>query len=165
MLFGFVGGTPIPLELQLLALPVIALLVAISVYDIRLSIIPDAWVYSFCRIFASFFARIPDGDARALEGFTPLFLAGPALRAAVRGAVVRFRWQGNGPWRRKISVGHRVAARPALYAFVAIVSAFVLGALVSVLHSCSRFSPQFRKFLSRLTHTRALFELGVGGLQ
>lgn len=47
VLFGVVGGMALPLIHSIIVCGIVATLVAIAVYDIRHTILPDTWVFSF----------------------------------------------------------------------------------------------------------------------
>src|SRR3989344_2153428 len=78
ILFSLVGAAPAAMTVKIATLPLIALLIAIAVYDMRHTIIPDAWAYLF------------GGGALALQFLTPpvsmleillLFTSGPLAAA------------------------------------------------------------------------------------
>src|SRR5271165_6313244 len=45
ILFALIGGSPLPLMMQVLSLAICAILVLITAYDVRHTIIPDEWSY------------------------------------------------------------------------------------------------------------------------
>ncbi|HTR18707.1 MAG TPA: prepilin peptidase [Candidatus Paceibacterota bacterium] len=152
LLFAFIGAAPLPLTLQVLALPILALLVAISVYDIRHTVIPDAWAYAFAGLalvfslaYLTFFGELSE--------FTPLFLAGPvsALPFWALWYVSGGRWMGLGDSKLAWGVGWLLGP---VYGFMAIVLAFILGALVSVFILLPLSSPKVTSFLARVTHMK-----------
>jgi len=104
---------------------VIALLVAITVYDIRHTIIPDAWAYSFALLafgLAFFTQSLP---------LPYLLLSGPAAAILPFSLwyVSKGRWMGLGDAKLALGIGFFLG--PA-YGVVAVFSAFIIGAVVSV---------------------------------
>lgn len=128
-MFAFVGGAPIPLLLQFLALPVVALLIVITVYDFRHTVIPDSWAYGFA-FFALLFSAVFFYSA-PVGSFVPILLAGPlaALPFAALWFVSKGTWMGLGDAKLALGIGFLLGP---LFAYVAILAAFVAGALVSV---------------------------------
>lgn len=149
--FGFIGAAPIFLPLQLLALPIAALLIAISVYDLKHGIIPDAWVYALW-LFSLIFTLEYLTSTGQLSGFAPFFLAGPAcaLPFAVLWYVSNGAWMGLGDGKLVWAIGWLLGP---LYAIVAIMVSFVAGALVSVCILLPFSSPKFQNALRRITPT------------
>jgi leader peptidase (prepilin peptidase)/N-methyltransferase len=160
LLFGLIGAAPIALPLQLLGLPILALLVAISAYDVRHGIIPDAWAYSFAFL-SLVFSLAYLTSLHQLSAFAPLFLAGPAsaLPFAALWFVSGGRAMGLGDAKLAWGVGWLLGP---LYAFVGIVFAFVLGAFISVCILLPLSSPGFWKFLRRFTPTATSRKLSWG---
>jgi prepilin signal peptidase PulO-like enzyme (type II secretory pathway) len=150
VLFAFIGATPLPITVQILALPVVALLISISVYDIKHGIIPDTWVYVLSG-FALLFSLAYLTFTNDLSAFTPLFLAGPvsALPFWALWYVSKGQWMGLGDAKLAWAIGWLLGP---LYAFVSIIAAFVVGALVSVCILLPLSSPAVRSFLLRVTH-------------
>jgi leader peptidase (prepilin peptidase)/N-methyltransferase len=151
ILFGFVGALPIALPLQAFALPIAALLIAISAYDILHGIIPDDWVYVLAG-FSLVFSLAYLTSLHTLDGFTALFLAGPA--SALPFWALWFgsqgRWMGLGDAKLAWAIGWLLGP---LYALIAIIGAFVLGAVIAVCVLLPLSSPAVRTFLARVTHT------------
>ncbi|HEV3244893.1 MAG TPA: prepilin peptidase [Candidatus Paceibacterota bacterium] len=160
ILFGCIGAAPLALPLQLLALPVVALFVAISAYDIRHGIIPDSWVASLAG-FSLFFSFVYITVNHEQGAFTAFFLAGPAsaLPFAALWFVSKGRWMGLGDAKLAWAIGWLLGP---LYAFATIVAAFVLGAAVSVCILLPLSSPKFRDLLRRFTPTRSSRMLSWG---
>lgn len=123
-LFAALGAAPVPIIVRLFGLPILAILVAISAYDLRHTIIPDAWVWIFnaLALISSLLTTnyllltILSGPAVAL----PLF----ALWLVSRG-----RWMGLGDAKLALGIGWLLGP---LYGIVALFFAFVIGAVVSV---------------------------------
>lgn len=147
--FGFIGAAPIALPLQLLSLPIAALLVAISAYDILHGIIPDSWVAALSG-FALLFSLEYFTLTHQLPAFWLLFLAGPAaaLPFAALWLASGGRWMGLGDAKLAWAIGWLVGP---VYAFVAIISAFVFGAIVSVCILLPFSSPRFWKIVGGFT--------------
>ncbi|HUO50133.1 MAG TPA: prepilin peptidase [Candidatus Paceibacterota bacterium] len=147
--FGLIGGAPLPLSLRLVALPVAALLIAISAYDIRHTIIPDEWVFALsgCALIFTL-AYLTQLDS--LANFAPIFFAGPFAAFPFAGLwyVSDGRWMGLGDAKLAWAFGWLLGP---LYAFVAIVYAFVAGALISVCILLPLSSPAVWKMISRIT--------------
>lgn len=78
LLFGAIGGAGLPLILSLLSCAMVAVLVAISVYDIRHTIIPDVWVILFFALACAFSTLLGREIAWVISGVlvctTPLLV-------------------------------------------------------------------------------------------
>jgi leader peptidase (prepilin peptidase)/N-methyltransferase len=133
ILFALIGSAALSIPLTLLALIIAALLVLIAAYDIRHTIIPDEWVYSFALL--SFIASSPVALSSAGQGgamgILLLLLAGPvtALPLFALWAVSRGRWMGFGDVKLAVGIGWLLGLSSGLSA---IFLAFVIGAVVSV---------------------------------
>ena len=128
LLFAAVGVSPLPIILRLAVLPIIAILVAISVYDLRHTIIPDAWVWSFNALaFSSVFLFPP----YAIHDTLYALLAGPfaALPLFAFWLFSRGKWMGLGDAKLALGIGWLLGP---VYGTVAVFFAFILGAVVSV---------------------------------
>lgn len=103
----------------------IALLVAISVYDMRHTIIPDAWSYlaALCALAIALLERP--------ENILFTLLAGPAAAAPLffLWYVSRGRWMGLGDPKLALSIGFFLGP---IYGLMAVFYAFIVGAVVSV---------------------------------
>jgi Flp pilus assembly protein protease CpaA len=146
--------------MQIVALPVAALFVAISAYDILHGIIPDTWVAALSG-FSLIFSLAYLTSIHELSGFTALFFAGPAsaLPFAALWFVSKGRWMGLGDAKLAWAVGWLLGP---LYAFVAIVSAFVFGAVISVCILLPLSSPKFWQFVQDFTPIRSSRKLSWG---
>lgn len=149
-LFAFIGGVPgLPLWQLALFCVIAATLVAIALYDLRHTLIPDAWVYVF--------------DALAVLAMGPLLLRDPALSLplyALSGplaafplfglwAVSRGRWMGFGDVKLALGIGWLLG--PLLGVF-AVFFAFVIGAVISV-PLLALSSERWKRFAARFTPT------------
>lgn len=126
-LFAAVGVETLSRSVPLTALSLIAvaLLVAISVYDLRHTIIPDEWVYVFCGVAIASIFLAP------VQQLPLALLAGPfaALPLFVLWLVSRGRWMGFGDVKLALGIGWLLGP---LYGIVAVFFAFVIGAVISV---------------------------------
>ncbi len=130
LLFALVGASSIALNpiAAVLALLITAILIAIGAYDIRHTIIPDAWAYFFAAaaLALTVYTGIPDGSSIVVY-----VLAGPlaALPIATLWFVSGGRWIGLGD--AKLSLGMGWLLGP-VYGVAGVFFAFVIGAIVSV---------------------------------
>jgi len=126
ILFAFVGGAIAPETLALRALfcVIVAILIVIFVYDLRHTIIPDAWVYSFgaLALLAGLFLN-PLAPSPWLA-----FLAGPIAASPLflLWLVSRGAWMGFGDVKLALGIGWLLGPVPGL---IAVWGAFTLGAL------------------------------------
>jgi len=130
ILFAIIGFAPLHIIFKLFSLAIISLLVMITVYDMRHTIIPDEWAYSFAVLaLALSFASIPPGtDTMQI---ILLLLAGPiaALPLFALWAISGGRWMGLGDPKLALGIGWLLDVPLGPYA---IFFAFVIGALVSI---------------------------------
>lgn len=127
-LFACIGVSPLPFLLRALGLPIAAILLAIAAYDIRHTIIPDGWAYSFALL-----AFISQFLAPFSGGFNWWFIfAGPAvaLPLFLLWLFSRGRWMGLGDAKLALGIGWLLGP---LYGGVAIFLAFILGAVIGLL--------------------------------
>ncbi|QQG38224.1 MAG: prepilin peptidase [Candidatus Kaiserbacteria bacterium] len=125
--FALIGASPVPLTLQLFALPIAALLIAIAVYDLYHTIIPDVWAYVAAVLSLAAALTAPAASDNALE----IVLSGPIAAAPLflLWLVSRGRWMGLGDGKLALTLGWLLGFPAGL---IAVFFAFVLGALVSV---------------------------------
>lgn len=104
---------------------IIALLIAVAVYDARHTMIPDAWVYSF-SVLALVVALLTSPAP-----FVMTLLSGPAAAAPLFALwlVSRGAWMGFGDVKMAVGIGWFLGP---LFGIFAVFLAFVVGALVSV---------------------------------
>ena len=162
-LFALIGASiPTPIDVahvveQLLPACVIAsLLIAIAAYDIRHTIIPDAWAYSFAcaAIVWGFFALEPQ------YGLPVFILSGPiaALPLFSLWAMSRGRWMGLGDVKLALGIGWLLGPFNGLFA---IFFSFILGAGVSV-PLLLLSSELWKQRMSWFTHTASSSKRATG---
>jgi len=127
-LFALIGALEAPLALQVLYACIASLFLAIALYDLRHTIIPDAWVFLLMAIslVASLLTLLPEGS------LVSLLLGGPvaALPLAVLWAVSRGAWMGFGDVKLALAIGWLLGP---YYGFLAVWAAFIVGAAVALL--------------------------------
>ena len=130
VLFVALGLSPVALPLKIIALPVAALFVAIAVYDLYYTIIPDAWAYTCAALSlaASLFALWGTEDPYSFLG---AFFAGPLAASPLFALwlISGGRWMGLGDAKLALSIGWLLGP---LWGVSAVFFAFILGAVVSV---------------------------------
>lgn len=124
-----IGLSSLPIHAKIVALPILVLLVAITVYDLYYTLIPDAWSYSLA--FLSFVYGIMLIPARELSDILLFLVAGPvvALPLATLWYVSRGEWMGLGDAKLVLGFGWLVGLR---FGVIALGIAFVSGAIVGV---------------------------------
>ena len=128
ILFAFVGASPAPLIARVLGLFIAALLVAITVYDLRHTIIPDGWVYAFALLaLASSLLSLGANGREVLI----VLLSGPLLAAPLAALwfFSRGTWMGLGDAKLALGIGWLLGW---YWGTIAIFLAFMLGALIAV---------------------------------
>ena len=127
--FALIGLSPLPFLFRLEALPIAALLIAVAVYDLRHTLIPDAWVYTLAglSLFASFVSIAGELTPTALL----VLLAGPstALPLFALWFFSRGTWMGLGDVKLALAMGWLLGFGAG---FGALFLAFILGAIVSI---------------------------------
>lgn len=129
IIFALIGTATIALIFRVLALPIAALLIAIAVYDLRHTLIPDAWVY------LAAFAALAHSLSAVVLGFSEnvpvVLIVGPvvSLPLFTIWLISRGAWMGFGDVKLALVMGWLLGLVPGLQALFL---AFVLGALVSV---------------------------------
>ncbi|KKW19939.1 MAG: Type 4 prepilin-like protein leader peptide-processing enzyme [Parcubacteria group bacterium GW2011_GWA2_51_10] len=124
ILFGLVGLSSLVLFEKLISLPILALLVAIFVYDMKHKIIPDPWVWTF-NLLAFLFSLL------TTNYLLLTIFSGPitALPLFLLWLVSRGTWMGFGDVKLALGMGWLLGS---FYGLYAIFFAFVLGAVISV---------------------------------
>lgn len=127
ILFALVGASALSLPAQLAGSAVTALLIAIAVYDLRHSIIPDPWVYAFATL--AFLSQAFFGPLRETGAF--VLLSGPVVAAPLFALwfYSRGTWMGFGDVKLALGIGWLLGA---LYGAAALLVAFVLGAVAGL---------------------------------
>ena len=161
ILFFLIGASGISLLLQALSLVIVAVLILITVYDLRHTIIPDEWSYSFAIL--AFMSGLPF----ALElgwraGVMPLMLAGPicALPLFALWVISRGRWMGLGDAKLALGIGFLLGTTSGIFA---VFFAFVIGAVISVCillpYSYLRHMLAHKNGITRLGGTQVRFTM------
>lgn len=129
VLFAFIGGSDLSLAMQVLSLIIVALLVLITVYDLRHTIIPDEWSYAFAIV--AFVSASSFALQSGWMGIGTLVIAGPvcALPLFALWLISRGRWMGLGDAKLALGIGFLLGQTMGLFA---VFFAFVIGAVVSV---------------------------------
>ena len=106
ILFALIGGALLPVVIKILALPIIALLIAITVYDYQHTIIPDEWSYSFAFL-ALVIVFVATWYMQTPQGIIVELLAGPvtALPLFCFWLFSRGRWMGLGDAKLALGIG------------------------------------------------------------
>lgn len=127
--FALLGGADLSLPVLAVSLPASALLIAIAVYDVRHTIIPDAWVWTFNALALLTACVLP---LPATSYTLSAILAGPvaALPLFALWLVSRGRWMGLGDAKLALGIGWLLGP---VYGVAAIFGAFIFGAVVSLL--------------------------------
>ncbi len=130
VLFAIIGMSSIALDpiAALIALCITSILIAITVYDIRHTIIPDMWAYSFAAAALTYtlYVGIPEGASLIVY-----LLSGPlaALPIATLWFVSQGRWIGLGDAKLSLGIGWLLGP---VYGIASVFFAFVIGAVISV---------------------------------
>lgn len=130
IVFFLIAPSPLPLVSHILALPIAALLIAIFVYDLRHTIIPDPWVFALAGL--SLFASLLSLTTFELfEQLAWVLISGPltALPLFFLWFVSRGKWMGFGDVKLALAMGFLLGP---LYGFFAVMGGFILGASVSI---------------------------------
>jgi prepilin signal peptidase PulO-like enzyme (type II secretory pathway) len=128
-LFALIGASPLPLLLQSIACIITFLLLALALYDLRHTILPDEWVYPLAALslLFSYLSGYLSSDGAVL-----FFLSGPliALPLFLLWFTSKGAWMGLGDAKLALGIGWLLGA---YWGFFALTFGFVLGALVSLL--------------------------------
>jgi len=151
VLFACIGASDLSIPMQIISLIIIALLILITVYDLRHTIIPDEWSYTFAIL--AFISASSFAIGSGWTGIFSLIIAGPlcALPLFALWLISRGRWMGLGDAKLALGIGFLLGQGTGLFA---VFFAFVIGAVISV---C---------FLLPYSYVRARFgitRLGAGG--
>lgn len=140
---------PLSLTRAALACLVLALFMAIAVYDLRHSIIPDTWVYTLTlAAFVYGIAFSPDRGAIAF-----FVAAGPAVALPLFAlwTVSHGRWMGLGDAKLALAIGWLLGIVNGLFA---VFLSFIIGTIVT-LPLLLASSPWWKRLTARVTPTRA----------
>ncbi|MBI4093678.1 prepilin peptidase [Candidatus Kaiserbacteria bacterium] len=159
VLFALIGSSPLPFPAMVFALPIAALLITITVYDLQHTLIPDAWVYLLCilaLVSMFFFSPYP-----ILH--TPyLLLAGPFVASPLFGLwfFSRGAWMGFGDVKLALAIGWLLGGEGGLTAlFLAFIIGGAFGAALLFFssslwrRSSARFTPSAQSQRAALTYT------------
>src|SRR3989338_1566836 len=130
--FALVGGASLSPFATATELLIGAVLIAIAAYDIRHTIIPDAWVWSF-NALALLSVFLPEGSLTAFSSQTAFdAIAGPIVAAPLFALwlVSGGRWMGLGDPKLALGIGWLLGLFSGV---VALFLAFIIGAMVGLL--------------------------------
>jgi len=157
-LFALVGNAPVGAAYIVGALALLSILIAIVVYDLRHTVIPDEWVYSFAlgALALQVLVPFPDGGTFVLR-----VLSGPlaSLPLFALWFVSRGRWMGFGDVKLALGIGWLLGP---LWGVYAVLFSFVLGALVSILVLLPL--PYVARLVRAIVPRFAAHGKGIGGL-
>lgn len=127
VLFVGIGVSSLALPVQIVSCVMVALLIAIAVYDLHHRIIPDPWVYGFSGL--ALLTQLVFSPPHGVAIFT--ILSGPiaALPLFALWLVSRGAWMGFGDVKLALGIGWLLGP---LYGLCAVFFAFVIGAVVSM---------------------------------
>ncbi len=127
LLFALIAASAMPVVPTILACAIVALAVAITVYDLHHCLIPDAWSYPLAIISFLYGLTAVHSSSELLT----LIAAGPIAAFPLYGlwAFSEGRWMGFGDVKLALSIGWVLGPWLGIYA---IFGAFVIGALISV---------------------------------
>lgn len=164
--FLAIGLAPLPLFAQVIGAVIIALLVAIAVYDLYHTIIPDIWVWPFVGLSLVYAFASPLMLARPVGSLLSfgdtwhlILLSGPLVASPLLllWLVSGGKWMGFGDVKFALGMGFLLGIVPG---FIALLLAFVLGAFVGVFILLPL--PHIMRFLQRAGPVRGLASNGAG---
>lgn len=128
-LFYFVSIAHVTLLQQIILLGLVVFALAISVYDIRHTIIPDAWVYSFIILSGIF--GVLEFIPSSTEQWLLYAMSGPAaaLPLFALWAVSKGAWMGFGDVKLALGMGWLLGL---YWGVVAVFGGFIIGAIISL---------------------------------
>lgn len=148
--FAVIAFAPIALPFKILALPIAALLIAIAVYDLYTTIIPDRWAAisgTLCLI-AAILGALSSGSP-----LMPALLAGPvaALPLFALWYLSKGKWMGLGDAKLTLSTGWLLGVQGGL---TAVFLAFIIGTIVSIplMFLSSKLYVRLKEILSGSPH-------------
>ncbi len=131
IIFALLGGASVPLDIWYRALLclIASVLIAIAVYDLRHTIIPDRWAYAFAGLSlaaaGSLYLSLSHGSVWLYLAAGPIAAAPLFLLWIVSGG----RWMGLGDAKLALGIGWLLGPAEG---FFAVMFAFIIGALVSL---------------------------------
>lgn len=127
--YGVIAGVGFPMLVQIVSFAIFSLLLIIAVYDLRHTIIPDEWVYTFAIL--ALLNSLVIGFDQGIIDWIPMLAAGPvcALPFCILWAVSHGEWMGLGDAKLALGIGWLLGFLAGAYA---IFLAFVIGAVISV---------------------------------
>lgn len=154
VLAALIGASPAALSLRIIGVGIAILLVAITVYDMKHTIIPDRWSFSFGVLaLLSGFLMLPAYTVWSLSLF---LLSGPivALPLAAMWYFSDGRWMGLGDAKFSLGTGWLLGILPG---YVSLMLSFVIGAVVGV---CILLP---LPYIMRILHSAGITRLRRGG--
>jgi len=126
--FALMGAVPAPLVMRVGGLPILALLLMIAVYDIRHTIIPNGWVYTFSALALLYQFVFPAPISLSLP---LILLAGPvaALPLFCLWLFSKGAWMGLGDSKLALGMGWLLGP---LWGVWAVFFSFIIGAIISL---------------------------------
>jgi len=145
--FALLASAHTPLSTTLLGCALVVLLIMIALYDVRHTIIPDAWVAAFCVLALVY------GSLYSQTQILFAILSGPliALPLFLLWLVSEGRWMGLGDAKLALGIGWLLGP---LYGYFALTAAFILGAFISIATLLPL--PKYRALLSKWGLQRTL---------
>lgn len=130
-LFIAVGLAPVSLILRVVGCAIVLFLVAIAVYDIQHTIMPDSWVYSFVVLALGSSILTSVFGGALTSSIMMVLLAGPIVAFPLwfLWRISGGRWMGFGDVKFALGMGWLLGA---WYGFIALTLAFSIGAIVGV---------------------------------
>jgi leader peptidase (prepilin peptidase)/N-methyltransferase len=127
--FAVVGSTMLPIIPELVALVAFALLIAISAYDLKHTIIPDQWSYAFAPLSLLFsFLVVPP---QSITEWLILIASGPAVALPLWALWFLSRGRAMGLGDVKLAVGMGWLLGP-YWGLVAVFGGFMIGAIIAL---------------------------------
>jgi leader peptidase (prepilin peptidase) / N-methyltransferase len=146
--FALVGASPLLTLEKMLGLLIFAILIAITVYDIRHTIIPDMWVWIFNALaLVSVFVS----PLQATSYWLPAVLSGPivAFPLFALWLVSRGKWIGLGDSKLALGIGWLIGPLAGIQAlFLAFITGAIFG-LVLIFFSSATWSTIVKRFIPR----------------
>jgi len=127
ILFAMIGAADLPLLATAVALCILAVLVCVFVYDLKHTIIPDLWVWTFCALSISLSLILSTSET----SLWLTLLAGPAasLPLFALWGVSKGTWMGFGDVKLALGMGWLLGYPLGI---IAVFLAFIIGAVISV---------------------------------